>query len=133
MNHRDHLALTFAFLRKDGFTRGSDAIYEHLRGLDAAQKSGLFHATLGTVWPRLMAAHMQPADDDFDAFLHREGELLDKALPLTFYRQDRLFSQAARLRFIEPDLRDLPRIKIALDGYNHANSPRGTRNRDACR
>lgn len=131
MNHRDHLALTFAFLRKDGFTRGSDAIYEHLAQLDQAENGGMFHATLSTVWPRLMAAHMQPTDDDFDAFLRRERELLDKALPLTFYRRDRLFSQAARMRFIEPDLRDLPRIKIAFDGYNHANSSRGARNRDA--
>lgn len=133
MNHRDHLALTFSFLQRYGFTHGSDAVFEHLRALDAAENGRRFHATLSTVWPRLLAAHIAAGDDEFDAFIRREYKLNDKGLPLQFYTEERLFSDVAKGRFVEPDIRDLPRIRIAPDGLDRTDSPRRTRYRDARR
>ena len=130
MNHRAHVELTFAFLRDCGFTAGSDAVYDYLNALDAAQHGGRFHATLSTLWPRLIAAHMRQAESGFDAFIAREPDLADKTLPLRFYSNERLFSEAACRRFLEPDLRDLPRIAIGSHGPHDADSPGSTRNRD---
>lgn len=129
MDHRHHLALTFSLLRRSGFTHGSDAVFEKLRALDAAQNRMRFHATLSTVWPRLIAAHIHD-DRDFDSFIEREQILLDKNLPLRFYSSARLFSDVARQRFIEPDLRDLPRIDVPLHGFVYGDSPGGARHRD---
>jgi hypothetical protein len=132
VNHRDHVELTFSFLRAQGFTKGSDAVFDHLRALDAAEGGRRFHATLSTVWPRLIAAHMRSRDDDFETFIERETVLVDKTLPLRFYSRERLFSDVSRGRFVEPDLCDLPRIAALSHGFYRGTPPGGARDRDAC-
>jgi ribosomal protein S18 acetylase RimI-like enzyme len=51
-----------------------------------------YHETLTRVWLVLVAA----------------GEAADRDAPLRYYSRDRLFSLAARTRFVEPDLAPLP-------------------------
>jgi hypothetical protein len=68
-----------------------------------------FHWTLTELWVRLVAAHVawHPADT-FGDFIVENGKLLDKNLPLRFYSHERLYSQEARSKWIEPDIKKLP-------------------------
>ena len=47
-------------------------------------------------------------DDDFDAFLAAHPRLLERDLLRAHYSRERLFSEAARAAFVEPDLLALP-------------------------
>lgn len=53
-----------------------------------------YHETLTRVWLVLVAA--------------ARGEHIERDAPLRYYSRERLFSLAARTRFIEPDLAPLP-------------------------
>jgi hypothetical protein len=53
-------------------------------------------------------AHHATGDTDFDGFLAAHPRLLDRDLLLAHYSRERLFSGAARARFVEPDLLALP-------------------------
>jgi hypothetical protein len=53
------------------------------------------------------AAH---ADEDFEGLLRVHPALLDTATPRRFYSAARLEGMAARVSWLEPDLRPLPPI-----------------------
>ena len=109
--HTEHVRLAFLLVREHGLSVGSDLVYETIERLATAHGNAKkFHATLSSLWPRLIAAHMQAGDSDFSAFIQRELVLLDKRLPLRFYSPARLGSPPARKRYVEPDRVDLPRI-----------------------
>jgi GNAT superfamily N-acetyltransferase len=70
-----------------------------------------YHETLTRAWLRLIAAARTrslpaPAGTDSRAFLAAHG--LDRETPLRHYSRERLFSLEARVRFVEPDLAELP-------------------------
>ena len=109
--HKEHVRLAFLCVAEYGLAAGSDLVHDTIvRFAAACGHSEKFHETLTAVWPRLVAAHLRPGDADFAAFIEREAVLLDKSIPLRFYSQERLHSQSARKRVIEPDCADLPRI-----------------------
>jgi len=110
--HGQHVRLAFLLIARYGFSEGADRTYEAIEGLSLRHGHGRkFHATLSTLWPRLVAAHMGRAAEGFGAFVAREHALLDKTLPYRFYSSKRMWSDAARARFVEPDLCDLPRVQ----------------------
>ena len=109
--HAEHVKLAFTSVVHHGFSAGSDFVFGAIETLALEQgHPDRFHATLTTLWPRLVAAHIRAGDIDFASFIEREAILLDKQLPLHFYTHERLFSDVARKRFIEPDRCDLPRV-----------------------
>jgi hypothetical protein len=109
--HAEHIRLAFLLVSEHGLSTGSDMVYEAIQRLACAHGNAKkFHATLSSLWPRLIAAHMKTGDCDFSTFIEREAILLDKRLPLRFYSPARLGSPSARKRYVEPDRADLPRI-----------------------
>jgi hypothetical protein len=113
--HREHLRFAHYRLLHDGYPFAietvSDAIMRFARRHGHGQK---FHATLTQCWVRLLAAALdaEPGGMTFETLTERRPELLDKALPLRYYTRERLFSDAARAGWREPDLCDLPRCSI---------------------
>jgi hypothetical protein len=65
-----------------------------------------YHHTLTIFWMRLLAA-ARAADRDVDAVLRAYPRLLDKELPRAYYSRERLFGDAARTLWVDPDLRPL--------------------------
>jgi hypothetical protein len=90
-HHADHLRLALAYLADSAsVAEATDRMAAALRAF--AREAGheeKYHHTMTIVWVRLAA------------------RLLDKNLPLAYYSRDRLFSAAARERWIEPDLQAL--------------------------
>jgi len=66
-----------------------------------------YHETLTRVWLALVAAARRRAPGpDSTHLLAQPG--LDRDTPLAYYSRARLFSVAARARFVPPDLAELP-------------------------
>lgn len=98
--HRDHLRLAWIYLRESDLDsvmrRLSQSIKRYAHHHGAGQK---YHETLTQVWARilmeLLAAH---------------PHLLDKDLPLKHFSRGLLWSDPARERWVEPDLRPFPPV-----------------------
>ncbi len=70
-----------------------------------------FNLTLTVLWVKLVAAHVaHHRCPTFDDFAETNVALLDKDLVLKFYTRERLFSNAARQSWLDPDLRSLPNV-----------------------
>jgi hypothetical protein len=108
--HRDHLRVAFAYARRGGIDHAVDRARRGLRHITAAHgESERYHDTLTTAWARVVAHHaVADGEAGFDAFLVAHPRLLDRELLLAHYSRERLFSPAARARFVEPDLLALP-------------------------
>jgi hypothetical protein len=108
-DHRDHLRVAFAYARRGGVDHAIARAPEGLRRFTAAHgESARYHDTLTTAWARVVGHHAVAAGDDFEAFLAAHPHLLRRDLLLAHYSRERLFSDAARAAFVEPDLVALP-------------------------
>jgi hypothetical protein len=90
-HHADHLRLALAYLRdSSSVTEATDRMADAIRTFArAAGHEEKYHHTMTVAWIRLVA------------------RLLDKELPLAYFSRGRLFSQEARERWVEPDIRPL--------------------------
>ena len=90
-HHTDHLHLALAYLRECATVdEATERMATTLRGLAAAAgHPEKYHHTLTVFWMRAVAA------------------LLDQNLPFEYYSRDRLFSDDARSRWVNPDRRPL--------------------------
>jgi hypothetical protein len=110
--HSDHLKAAYLYLRRFGYPHGLDAVEAAIRHFAAANGTPQkFHLTLTLAWGRFVAAHCDGiCAAPFEAFLEQNRELLDPTLPLRFYSSARLFDDAARRGWREPDIRALPSV-----------------------
>lgn len=101
-HHRDHLRVTFLYLRQFGEEgtreRLGPAILRYAAARNGAQK---YHETITQAWIRLVAAAQA---DDFEAMLAANPQLLDKNLLDRYYSPELLQSAEARQCWTEPDL-----------------------------
>ncbi|HCG01307.1 MAG TPA: hypothetical protein DEV93_12265 [Chloroflexi bacterium] len=89
----------------DGKSRG-----RHSAMADKHGQSTLYHDTLTRAWLYLVAAAMTDYMEvsDFDEFLRRHPELLDKNCLLRYYSAEQLSSAQARSGWLSPDLHPIP-------------------------
>jgi hypothetical protein len=102
-HHRDHLHVTFLYLRQFGEAetrhRLGPAILRYAAARNASQK---YHETITVAWICLVAAASAGAED-FEAMLAAHPRLLDKNLLDRYYSPELLQSTAAREHWVEPD------------------------------
>jgi len=102
-HHRDHLRVTFLYLRQFGETetrrRLGPAILRYAAARNGAEK---YHETITIAWVCLVAAASAGAAD-FEAVLAAHPRLLDKNLLDRYYSPGVLQSTAARRHWVEPD------------------------------
>ena len=74
-----------------------------------------YHHTITLAWMRLVAAARRatPEEVEFAAFAKRHPELFDVKALSQHYTVERLGSGEAKAGWVEPDLRDLPRRRLA--------------------
>ena len=111
-SHRDHVRLAYVQLTGSDVRVAYDAIKPSLLryiahyGADPQK----YHETLTRAW--LMAVRhfmaISPPADSADSFLREQPRLLNSTIMLEHYSSERLFSQEARARFLEPDLLPIP-------------------------
>jgi hypothetical protein len=104
-HHRDHLRVTYLYLRHFGEQatreRLGPAILRYAAARNGAEK---YHETITRAWISLVA---QASAQDFDAMLAAYPHLLDKNLLDRYYSPAVLQSQEARERWVEPDRQPL--------------------------
>ncbi|HTU31991.1 MAG TPA: hypothetical protein VMF07_21550 [Solirubrobacteraceae bacterium] len=108
--HREHVELAWSYLQMYDTDRAAEAMVaaiRHLAEVHGAQ--GKFHETITRGWLHCVAVHDQRwGAADFDTFLQRNPDLLDRTLLGHFYSRELIGSEDARASFREPDLRALP-------------------------
>lgn len=112
-SHRAHVRLAYVYLAGSGVEPAVERMRAALvsflahHGIPAAK----YHETLTRAW--ILAVHhfmhRTPAAASADDFIERNPLLLDTRIMLTHYSAGLLFSDAARARFVEPDLDPIPR------------------------
>jgi hypothetical protein len=108
--HRDHLRLAWIYLRHDPET-AARRVGESIRRFASHWGVGRkYHETLSHAWVRIVAIAIAETPDaaDFESFVAVQPHLLDKKLPLRHYTPGRLWNDAAREGWVEPDLRPFP-------------------------
>jgi len=116
-SHRAHVRLAYVYLAESDV----DLALERLRaallmflshhGIPASK----YHATLTRAWLLGVShfMHRSPQASSADDFIERNPLLLDSKIMLTHYSADLLFSDQARLEFVEPNLDPIPRHHAA--------------------
>jgi hypothetical protein len=109
--HRDHIRMAWLYTTEYGRERAEARATAGIRHL--AERHGVphkYHETLTRAWVRAVA-HFVAADrdvKDFDDFLRRHPALLRRDLLLTHYTAGLLWSDEARMRWVEPDVAPIP-------------------------
>ena len=114
-HHREHLRFTRYCVLRDGYPFAIETVSELIaRFASRHGQAQKFHVTMTHCWVRIVAAALadEPRDCSFEQLVARHPQLLDKHLPLRYYSRERLFSDAARAGWMEPDLLELPRCPI---------------------
>jgi hypothetical protein len=109
--HREHLELAWTALDRDGEVDAAhQAVAAAVRPL--AQRHGMphkYHETLTRAWVVVVALHRGlDAGESFDEFIAAHPRLLARDLLSRHYSEPLLWSEAARARWAEPDLRAFP-------------------------
>jgi hypothetical protein len=110
--HREHVRLTWIYLTLERPDLVAAHLCRHL--LELANSHGVaqrFHHTLTVAWVRIIESE-RPSHPDtpFDALVAISPLLLDKDAPLAYYSREHLYSDEARQRWVEPDLKPLPQV-----------------------
>ena len=110
--HREHVRLTWIYLAAEPPAAVEARLCRALRELAASHGvAQRFHHTLTVAWVRIIeSARRSQPDMSFDALADACPWLLDKDAPLAYYTRDVLFSDEARGRWIEPNLKSLPAV-----------------------
>src|SRR5579859_6616759 len=110
-HHRDHLRLTWLYLRRDGHEIGAARVIDGIRHFAVAHGAAeRFHETVTRFWIGLVR-HVDeafPGVDHFDDLLARYPAMADKTLVYRHYSADLLGKPLARHVWVEPDLLPLP-------------------------
>ena len=109
-NHVAHVRLAWVYLHEsasveDALTRMRAAIRRVAAAAGASQK---YHETITVLWIRLLAdVRARGASGEIAEVLRAQPALADRDLPMQYYSRERLFSDAARAAWVEPDLQTL--------------------------
>ena len=99
MDHRAHLRLALLFRENPQGAR--DLLLAYVTRIGGLVK---YNETLTQFWLRAVALHA--SEETVDALMNTP--LSDVNLPFRHYSPERLWSDEARAKFVEPDLRPLP-------------------------
>ena len=114
-HHRDHLRLAWIQIRRLGLERASESVTLAIRHFAAHHgQANRYHDTMTRFWLYAVAIGIDRHPDlTFDDLLAAESHLLDKNLPSLHWSHQRMSSDEARGRWVEPDLISMPQIRSA--------------------
>lgn len=113
-NHRAHIRVAFLYAREHDFEAALIRMRAGLRGLNAAHRTPEtgtrgYHETITVAFLSLIYARCRAERyPSSQTFCDLNPELMSKDALLHYYSRERLFSSAAKARFLEPDLAPLP-------------------------
>jgi len=109
-HHRDHLRLAWIQIRRLGLPHALEAVTAAIRQFAAGHGHGdRYHETMTRFWLLVVAMGISRHPTlAFDELLAAEPHLLDKNLPYRHWSRERMGSEDARQRWLEPELRLMP-------------------------
>lgn len=110
-NHAAHLRLAYVYLCQGDLNHAEQSMRMALLAfLDAnGIPSAKFHETLTRAWVMAVRHFMNRKESSsFSEFVANSQQLLDSKVMLTHYSAAALFSERARVAFVEPDLAAIP-------------------------
>ena len=125
-HHASHLRVAWTYLcESDSVAEASKKMSATLRRFaTAAGVPEKFHETITQFWMRLLA-ELRESDraNAFDELVQAHPRLLEKDLPLEYYSAEALWSDSARLNWVEPDLKPLCSDAIDFCSSGPARNP----------
>jgi hypothetical protein len=114
--HRAHIRMAWLYLQRFSFDTALHRVKQGIVRYNSVHGvAGAYHETVTEAYVRVIAhrSTLRGAPSTFEAFALANADLLDRAASplLLFYRKETLFSDLARARFVEPDLRALPSLE----------------------
>jgi flavin reductase (DIM6/NTAB) family NADH-FMN oxidoreductase RutF len=109
--HAAHLRMAWIYVRHLGVEQAAHRAAAGIRAMaDAHGQSNRYHDTLTRAWVYVVGAAVTRSIDtgDFNEFILRQTELLDKSCLLRYFSPERLSSQRARTSWLAPDLQPIP-------------------------
>ena len=104
--HREHLHMTWSYLRRDEPDRVFPFLQHVAESHGGADK---LNVTMTRFWVELTAHAIDHSGAaEFDDLLERVPQLLDRGLPFRHWSRERIFAPDARVDWVEPDLQPLP-------------------------
>ncbi|MFG1496184.1 hypothetical protein ABMA57_06065 [Saccharospirillum sp. HFRX-1] len=107
-NHRAHLRLAYVYLCESDPDTATNQMRDTLNQFLIRNKvdPAKFHETLTKAWILAVKHFMDRAGSAMSAddLIDRYPQMLDTQIMLTHYSAERLFSEEARKRFLEPDV-----------------------------
>ena len=116
-NHRAHLRLAYIYLVQEKNTEVAvNRMRESLKkllihaGVDPVVK---FHETLTEAWILAVNHFINSTDSSSssDDFIDQNPDMLDSDIMLSHYSADLLFSDQAKISYVEPDKEPIPKYK----------------------
>jgi hypothetical protein len=107
-HHRDHLAVAVVYLYASDRETSMDRMRASLKRFAAHHGvTGLYHETLTRFWLRQVEMRLDRGLCLRDSVTNIQEQFNDKNLAFEYYSRERIDSQDAREKWIEPDLRPL--------------------------
>ena len=111
-HHRDHVKITFLYLRRHPLDEAIAKVRSGLQALAVAWGAPVddlekgYHETMTQAWVRLVHLTLSGGElaESADAFCDRHPQLMQKTRLQLFYSRERLMTWEAKREFIEPDL-----------------------------
>ncbi len=118
-NHRAHLRIAYAYLRKHPAPKVCAILRERIQAFNAAKKiensllSG-YHETMTVAYVRLIDFTMRQhgALADSTAFLAAQPQLCVKSLLRLYYSREMICTWEAKTTFLAPDLAPFPKRRF---------------------
>ena len=109
-HHTRHLHVAWVYLSESSSVdEAADKMRATLRSFAAsAGKLEKYHETITLFWMQVLAlARAAASGKSLREIVHANPRLLEKNFPLAYYSSTRLFSDRARISWVEPDLKPL--------------------------
>jgi hypothetical protein len=115
-HHASHLHVAWVYLAESSSVQeAANKMRKTLQRVAAAAgKPQKYHETITLFWVHLLA-QLQAVScaERLEEFVYANPQLLEKNFPLAYYSTQRLFSDEARVSWMEPDLKPLSIDAIA--------------------
>ena len=109
-HHRDHLRLAWVQILRLGLDDATEYVTVAIQHFAAHHgQANRYHDTMTRFWVRAVSLGIdQHPELSFEGLLAAESHLLDKNLPFFHWSRERMGSEEARRRWVEPDIRSMP-------------------------
>jgi len=114
--HASHLHVAWVYLAESSSVKqATNKMRETLRRFAAASgKPQKYHETITLFWVHLLArVRAVSRAEQLEELVYANPQMLEKNFPLDYYSAERLFSDEARVSWMEPDLKLLSIDAIA--------------------